>query len=218
MTPQPVLAVSSRKPAARREVAAVLYGRDSKHKAHAASFTASEADLAVKAAGLMGLAVWRVPEAGQALALRVPHGKVFGSGKAFTPLVKAKLMAELELAGGMASKPSSKAAPPPAAEPPRAEAGEAPDGQTGSGGTPPSSPAPQPASDSLKRPTDWGTIAPGCLVLATSGLKADGWFECEVVSHRDEDLFELRWLDWPDDPQIVRRRDNLGLLPPTQVG
>lgn len=217
MTPQPVLAVSNEKPISKREIAVVLYGRDSKDKAHAASFTATETDLAVKAAGLMGLAVWRVPEAGQALALRVPRGKVFGSGKAFTPLVKAKLMAELELAGGPAPKPGDKAALPQPTDLARAGAGEAAEGEPGAGGTLPSSLPPQPASDALKRPTDWGTITPGCLVLATSGIKADGWFECGVVSQRDEDLFELRWIDWPDEPLIVRRRDNLGLLPPVQV-
>jgi hypothetical protein len=55
------------------------------------------------------------------------------------------------------------------------------------------------------------------LVLASTGAAGEGWFEAAVVAKRDDDLFELRWVGWPDDPLIVRRRDSLGLLPPAPV-
>lgn len=42
----------------------------------------------------MEMALWGVDEAGQALAGRLPKGKTFGSGRAFTPFVSGKLLAD----------------------------------------------------------------------------------------------------------------------------
>ena len=209
--------VANAKPAqAKREVAVVLYGRDSKNKGHAAGFSATDLELALKAAALMGVRVWRVPAAGQSLALKVPKGKLFGSGRAFTPLVSAKLMAELELAGGPAPKPGKSATP--ATNAAHAGPSKATGGENGAPGGTPGGAASKAANDSLKRPSDWGAIDVGCEVLATTPGRADGWFESEVVTKRDTDLFELRWMDFPSEPLFVRRRDNLALLPPKPIG
>jgi hypothetical protein len=40
------------------------------------------------------------------------------------------------------------------------------------------------------------------------------WFEAEVVAVQGEDLFTLRWRDWPELPPVVRRRVQLGLMHP----
>lgn len=200
-------------------IAVVVYGRDSKNKGHAASFAEGDAELADRAAGLMEMALWRVDEAGQALARRLPKGKIFGSGRAFTPFVSGKLFAELESVAGPAPASTRAAKGGATAEPRQARktrtraAGE-------SGELPATTPAADPeklASDSLKRPSDWGAIGPDCLVLATNGGDGEGWFEAAIVAQRDDDLFELRWVGWPNDPLIVRRRDSLALLPPQPV-
>src|SRR3954447_16758635 len=68
--------------------ALVVFGRDEAGKAHASSFAQGEAKLAERAAGLMGLRLLPViTEAEQALAAKVPRGRVFASGKAFVPFV-----------------------------------------------------------------------------------------------------------------------------------
>jgi hypothetical protein len=200
-------------------IAVVVYGRDTKNKGHAASFAEADAELAARAAGLMEMALWHVDETGQSLALQLPKGKIFGSGRAFTPFVSGKLFAELEAVAGRAPtlKGANGSAP---AEPRQArKARTKPAGESGE--VPATTPAADPeklADDSLTRPGDWGAIGPDCLVLATTGNTGEGWFEAAVVAQRDDDLFELRWVGWPDEPLIVRRRDSLALLPPRPVG
>lgn len=210
-------AAAKAKPVGKREVATVIFGLDSKKKPHAASFTADETALAIKAAGLMGLAVWRVGVAGQALALKMPKGKIFGSGRAFTPLVSAKLMAELQLSAGPAAMPGSKATSTSGAEMPLAGAVEAGDGPSGASGTHTTAPTAEAPGGPLKRPTDWGSIDIGCEVLADAGEEGRGWFEAVTVAQPDTNLFELRWIDWPDEPAFVRRREDLALLSPQYV-
>ena len=210
-------AAAKAKPVGKREVATVIFGNDSKKRPHAASFTADETVLAVKAAGLMGLAIWQVGVAGQALALKVPKGKIFSSGKAFAPLVAAKLMAELQLAVGPASMPGSEGDLTSGAAMPDAGAVEAADGTSGASGGTPTSPITEFAGSPLKRPTDWGSIDIGCEVLADAGEEGRGWFEAVTVAQPDANLFELRWIDWPNEPAFVRRRDDLALLSPQYV-
>ena len=206
-------ATGNAKSRAKREVSIVIFGRDSKRKGHAASFSAEDAGLALKAARLMKMNTWQVPPDAQALALRVPKGKLFGSGRALTPLVNAKLMAELELQAGK-STPGEASAP--ADGPAKAPAGPA-GGLSGAGSGTPSSPGAPPASDSRRRPANWAGIGVGSEVLADSRQDNWGWFEAVVVKEVDPDRFELQWINYPDEPKIVRRRDDLGLLSPKHV-
>src|SRR3954452_8640787 len=80
--------------------ALVVFGRDNGGKPHASRFDASEAELAEKAAGLMGMQVLR-PETGEqrALAAKLPRGRVFASGRAFVPFVKAAVYGPLAAFG-----------------------------------------------------------------------------------------------------------------------
>jgi hypothetical protein len=109
--------------------------------------------------------------------------------------VSGKLFAELEAVAGPA--PSPKAANGGSATEPR-QARKARTKAAGESGELPAGPE-NLAGDSLKRPSDWGSIGPDCLVLATNGGDGDGWFEAAIVAQRDDDLFELRWVGWPDD-------------------
>ena len=59
----------------------------------------SEADLATKAAELMGLRLLPIrTDTERALAAKVPRGRVFATGRAFVPFIKAALLTELQAA------------------------------------------------------------------------------------------------------------------------
>src|SRR3954452_21782059 len=80
--------------------ALVVFGRDNGGKPHASRFDASEAELAEKAAGLMGMQVMRPENAEhRELAAKLPRGRVFASGRAFVPFVKAAIYAPLAAFG-----------------------------------------------------------------------------------------------------------------------
>ena len=150
-------------------LALVVFGRDEAGKPHASAFDSSEADLAEKAAGLMGMHVLRVETDEQRdLAAKLPRGRVFASGRAFVPFVKAGLYEAL----AALVQPENEQAPP-----------------------------------------SWEAITLGSVVLATTG-PMDGWYEAVVIQAKGEDLFTLRWRDYPDEGTVVRRRKHLALLHP----
>src|SRR3954469_7013739 len=84
------------------EPCVVVFGRDEAGKPHASWFDAESADLAIKAADLMNMRVLKVEtEEQKALARQLAPGRVFASGRAFTPFARANLYSKLvELAGG----------------------------------------------------------------------------------------------------------------------
>src|SRR4051794_6346777 len=198
MTTAPKTAKPQPDPAA---PALIVFGRDEAGKAHAAFFDQSEATLAEKAADFMSLRVLRVrTDEHRALTAQLPHGRVFASGRAFVPFVKASLFMALQAAAQAVSdaKPvklvasaddGSEAEKPPATEP-----------------KPPASPA------KAKAPCGWGDIDVGSLVLACEGPH-EGWWE-SVVLEAEAEVFTLKWRDWPDLPRFVRRRWQLAILHP----
>ena len=98
-------------------LAVVVFGRDEAGKPHASSLGTSEAELAEKAAGLMGMRVLRLTsDEERELAAKLPRGRVFGSGRAFVPFVKVGLFDRLEalaqaLGGPMAAGAASASQP-----------------------------------------------------------------------------------------------------------
>src|SRR4051812_6746092 len=89
----------------------VVFGRDEAGKSHASWFDAQSADLAIKAADLMNMRVLKVEtEDHKALARQLAPGRVFASGRAFTPFARANLYSKLvELAGGATGLTAVKA-------------------------------------------------------------------------------------------------------------
>ena len=76
--------------------ALVLFGRDQAGKPHASWFDAASVDLAAKAAGLMSMrAVPVETDELREVAASLPRGRLFSSGRAFTPFVKGKLYERL---------------------------------------------------------------------------------------------------------------------------
>ena len=175
---------------ARPTLGLVLFGRDAAGKRRAAYFPADTAARAERAAAMMGLQVFRLTDPAQTdRAAALPKGRFFASGRALVPLVK-------DAALDAVFKPEVEAT--------AAESGDEPHPDTGDllhveVGTPVASQS---------------EITVGSLVLVGEVYPLCGWYEATVVTAPGDDLFTLRWRDWPDDPPVVRRRDDLAVLPP----
>ncbi|WP_018045709.1 hypothetical protein [Methylobacterium sp. 88A] len=193
-------------PAATIPPGLILFGRDERHRPHASRFAADDKAEAERAAGLMGMHVLEISDdTHHSLAAGLPQGRLFGSGKAFVPFVKAEVFDRLVAAAGLPDVTMPVRASAKATGAPPASGGSAGDasGAGGHGGR-------------FKAPADWPGIERGCLVLACAGPQ-EGWFEAIIMYTKADDAFELQWRDWPDDPLITRHRSELGLLPPGAV-
>jgi hypothetical protein len=192
----------------------VVFGRDDQGKPHASRFGAADAELAEKAAGLMGMRVLRVAsDEHEAIAAKLPQGRVFASGRGFVPFVKPELFAKLAAAPDAFVPDRPTDAPVKALGRPKGGRSASPGGEPAGG---PSAAAERPGTP----PADWDQIKVGSLVLAAEEGKPAIWYVATIVTDRGEDLFELRWLDDGDGelPLIVRRREHLGLFPPAVAG
>lgn len=161
-----------------------------------------KADLADarKAARLAGLKMVSVRSANaRELALRVPKGRIFSSGKAFTPLIQASVYDALLPLAANAPAPSSKRL--------KAQAGA-----EGSGGSETLGKAGEADKDAIL-PKDWGSIGMGATVLAFSPDE-EAWFEAIVTRADPNGKLTLRWRDYPDEPTILRQPHQLALLFP----
>ncbi|WP_210485389.1 hypothetical protein [Microvirga antarctica] len=77
--------------------------------------------------------------------------------------------------------------------------------------------APDHAKQPAPFPSSWSDIRVGSVVLATEGRQMEGWFEAVVTAAKPNDLFLVKWREWPDDQPFVRKREHLALLPPTEA-
>jgi hypothetical protein len=170
----------------------VLFGIDSRGKPKAARFGREHASLAIKAATQLQLNVLasndpRVAE----IAARLPVGRVHATGRTFVPFIRRDLYDKL-----VAAAPNENFHQPPT--PPSETRGNA------AGSRPPGSPP--------NLPRNWHEIGVGDLVLAQEDPE-DGWYEVIVVEVAN-DMFTLRWRDYPRYRRITRHRLRLGLLYP----
>lgn len=186
--------------------AVVLFGLDDRGKAHAAWFAEDHAAAGAAAAEAMGMFALPVEDdAVRALAGQVPQGKIFASGKAFVPFVKASLFDALvmhlpEDQRDRARQPvrvSGKAA---------GNSYAVASGAVDGGGS-------APAGTPHDLPDDWSKIKVGSVVLASEG-REDGWYEADVLEALPGNRFKLRWHDWPDLPKFERTLTEIALLHP----
>ena len=94
----------------------------------------------------------------------------------------------------------------------------APNGNLGQPLTPPSgatggAAGSRPPGSSPNLPRSWHEIGLGDLVVAQEEDPEDGWYEAIVVEAAD-DMFTLRWRDYPRLRRITRHRLRLGLVYP----
>ena len=185
----------------------IVFGRDATGKAHASSFSQSEADLATKAAELMGLRLLPVQtDTERALAAKVPRGRVFASGRAFVPFIMATLLTELQAAALNSGVKPLKLLTSPAS--------------SGVGEPTPAvllTPSKGKGTGPVKQPCGWADIQVGSIVLGAAPPRRTEWYECLVIAVEGEDLFTLRFCDWPKEPPFKRRRVEIGLMHPAYI-
>ena len=184
------------------EPSLIVFGHDDAGKPRASWFDAGSAGLAAKAADLMKMRVLRVETAEQkAVARQLAPGRVFASGRAFTPFARAAVFSQLvELAGDSSNHPSTNGS--------TASNGSAASGDQGPG---PAPTAPADPKGGPSRPQSWEEIGIGSVVLAHESVD-EGWWESVVLGINGEAL-TLKWRDYPREKVFVRRRTALALLP-----
>lgn len=178
---------------------AVLF-RNGKDTPRGSWFPADSQDAAIAGAAATGMHAIRADSPSIIeLALKLPKGRVFDSGKLFAPLIQAKVYDQLLThlpEHGIPAKP-------------RLVMGdEGIDAKVDGQG----------ATDTVQdgtRPTDWGGIKVGSLVLAEDA-PGDGWFEAIVLETRPREMFRLKWRDF-DDPNITRHCSRLALMMQTDT-
>ena len=185
------------------EPSLVVFGRDDAGKPHASWFDAGAAELATKAAGIMKMRVLHLEtEEQRAAASQLPRGRVFGSGRAFTPFVRVSVYKRLvELAPQPpASSDGDPGVPERTSQSEQALAADR---------HPAGDPGGPEGGNSKARSLD--EIGIGSVVLASEG-HAEGWYEVVVLSITGE-MHTLKWRDYPEEGIIVRRLSALALLP-----
>src|SRR4051812_28169391 len=188
---------------AQAEPSLVVFGHDDAGKPRASWFDAGSADLASKAADLMKMRVLRVEtEEQKAVARQLAPGRVFASGRAFTPFARTAVFSQLVELAGDSSDPSTNSKPAAIAS-----NGSAASGDQGPG---PAPTAPADPKGGPSRPQSLDEIGIGSVVLATVGVE-DGWWESIVIGVNGES-FTLKWRDFPREPVFVRRRIEVALL------
>ncbi|MBW9090042.1 hypothetical protein JNB91_19725 [Rhizobium wenxiniae] len=178
-----------------RAPAFIMVGLDDKGKPHASWFAADHADAAAAAAELMGMALVEVADDLAAIAVTLPQGKLFESGKAFVPFVKRStydvLAAHLSDDYLTAAAQRVHDAAGASADYAEASKGEAPP----------------------RKLFDWRKIAVGDVVLASDG-PSEGWYECKVIKVQADSHYLLQWRDWPEVESFTRYVTDIGLLHP----
>ena len=193
---------------AQAEPSLIVFGRDDAGKPRASWFDAGSAGLAAKAADLMKMRVLRVEtEEQKAVARQLAPGRVFASGRAFTPFARAAVFSQLVELAGDSSDPSTNGST--SGKPGVvASNGSAASGDQGPG---PAPTAPADPKGGPSRPQSWEDIGIGSVVLAHESLD-EGWWESVVLGINGEAL-TLKWRDYPREKVFVRRRTALALLP-----
>ncbi len=177
-----------------------VFGKDEAGQVRGARFLETKPDIEAAAKDL-GLRIVKNPVGPFAeLAMKLPLGRMYASGKAFIPSIRADLYAKLL----SAEKSSHQAAD-------AAEAGVALESLDNLEGIPDKEPYPSlPTYPAL--PEDWQNIDVDHLVLLHGGA-AVGWWEAIVVQ-RQQNILTLRLRDYPQQGIFLRHRFAVALINP----
>jgi hypothetical protein len=163
----------------------LVLGFDEQQKPCGARFVGDKPDLVAKAADLMGLKVYKASSSDVAeVAKKLPIGRLYANGRAFVPNVRQTLYSDVIVA--LAAQPQQGAV--------------GPDDDKAS----------TPVARGLPRNRE--EIAPGHLVIAQESLDY-GWWEAIVIDRKD-DMFALRFRDYPKLPKFFRHRSAIALMSP----
>jgi hypothetical protein len=167
------------------DIGLLVLGFDEQQKPCGARFVDDKPDLVAKAAQLMGLKVYKATSPDVAeVAKKLPIGRLYANGRGFVPNVRQAHYSDVIVAL--------------AAEPQQAAVGADDDK------------ASMPVARGL--PRNWDEIGPGHLVIAQESLEY-GWWEAIVIDRKD-DMFTLRFRDYPRLPKFFRHRSAIALMSP----
>jgi hypothetical protein len=155
-------------------------------------------DIVVNAALNMGLSCVHPASAAFAeLALKLPKGRVYASGKAFVPNIRRdlydKLIAVTETPGDGSQVHKAESASVDRSSDRRNQVA-----------------CVSPVAPGL--PRSWESVGVGHMVLIHES-PADGWWEAVVVQREDE-VLTLRFRDYPKQPTFVRHISTIALVNP----
>jgi hypothetical protein len=131
-----------------------------------------------------------------ALGMKLPIGRIYGSGKSFIPAIRRDLYDKLKAAQ---SRPNE---PVPGGIPLNIDGSKTETTLAVELGIP--------LFNNL--PRDWQAVEPGNLVIAQSS-HIEGWWEAIVVE-RAEDIVTLQWRDYPHEGTVKRHLGTIALINP----
>jgi hypothetical protein len=225
----------------------VLFGCDEAGKPRAAAFTVSQVEAATAAAALMKMRTLRlVADEHRAFASQLARGRVFASGRAFTPYVRQEVYGRLvEIAGGTAGLSVAEGDIPTSGQTPGHEQPSA--AEPAQDVVPSAPPVPPQQASMVSKGADVQSDNAKSSVAAVAGSNrpadrrfvgsplpqdrdeiglgsfvlamdapAEGWWEAEVIGINGS-VYSLRWRDYPTEPTLLRKAGELALLPPNQA-
>lgn len=193
----------------------IIYGYDPEKRPRAGCFDADAAALVEKIAAAIKFTLVKIATADQlAIAKELPLGRVSAPGFDAVPLApKALFERLLTCCISQDDKPRLTGSAPKAAENDPSPLGQPP---TSGGLSEPKESkltAAETAVDDNSRTSQATEIKVGDVVLAENSEPSTGWFEVVVLEQIGADQLRLRWRDYPEDGTLVRRRQQLALLP-----
>jgi hypothetical protein len=176
-----------------------VFGLDDEGKPRGARF-ADFNDKIVQAAAEMHLtSVYPASAAFTEIAMKLPAGRLYASGKAFVPPIRRDLVEKLESVLAVPGDESKAHRPETTSTQTAEQETEGVKVRTVS-----------PISSGL--PRSWDSIDVGHVVLGHAGPE-EGWWECVVVKREDE-LLTLRLRDYPKQGTYLRHVTQVALINP----
>jgi hypothetical protein len=177
--------------------ALIVFGLSEIGKPRAGTFGQGDIEAATKAAGALGLSVFKVKGPAAAdIASKIPSGRVHANGAGFVPFIRQALYDDLtavakahgvKIADTVANGNANSS---PAAAPANTKSGPAP-----------------------RLPKSWDDIAVGDLVLSQDTDPKEGWWQALVVRKAGE-MVSLRWQHSSTRRVFTKHTFNLGLIWP----
>lgn len=185
-----------------------VIGLDANGKPRGARFAEPKDSIVSAAMDLKCRVLLDQPEAVSALGMKLPVGRVYGSGKVvklFVPNIRRELYDRiLEAAGPLAEEPAAEKAD--ASE----QASENTQAKSETDAATNEVKCISPVTSGL--PRSWEEITVGHMVLAHESPD-DGWWEA-VVIQRDQEILTLRYRDAPKLPKFIRHINTVALVNP----
>lgn len=146
------------------------------------------------------------PDTVSEIAMKLPVGRIYASGKAFIPNIRRDLYDKISEAARIAAEKSNAESEAGAAE----RSAEVKSLIDQADAALAEARCVSPVTSGL--PRSWETIGVGHMVLVHES-PADGWWEATVLK-REDDILTLRFRDYPKQPTFIRHVNTVALVNP----